>query len=274
MEPQGTEPNVHVHFGIPHDEAWSGYYRVEVYGKGPWSIHRGGDWYTPVRYTGKFGVFDASGELPIWGDVLDPELHYEIDMYSTLKFQDHPWDKEQLTAIAYKMGDDYLWHKIAMQSVSVSPGHRHKIQMVGSDPGQWFNEPAQEGTKLIIGIYTVTKLGGELLLDKAVSTTLCRTALKRIMSVVQSELHTIAEYAAGRLFLEVMGTVQHRVHKKYYEYTCYHGNKPDMTTIADERFLPLWVPKEVPDVQKLEARLWEKQVRLSIRLGGEEKRPL
>src|SRR5665647_2916483 len=99
---QGDAKIVKIRLEVPSTAPWGGYYRLEAYTKGPWSINHGGSWYSPIDYNGKSQVLYACGDLPWWGDIYDDSLHYWVEFSFTMRFQDYPWSGGTLYAIAYK----------------------------------------------------------------------------------------------------------------------------------------------------------------------------
>lgn len=265
-DPDPDEDNIFVRFEIP-EEDYNGFYKLEVNVKGPWKINIGHDFYSPQDCTGKEVLTSQYGDLPWWGDALDPTWHYEIKWNGRLELKKLPWEQCTLNAVAYRSYDRTNWRVITSKTVKLHSGHKHRIRYTGSTETGWYDDPArtlfQTGV-LLVSVYSYAEVGASVLIEKkAFESFGCKPLAKRLAAAIQKEALKLAPGVAGHFVLRVTGASQWKCRTKTYDYCCFHYNDPDTWVINNET---------VPQVFGYEARLIEQRYLITVAKGQSKRK--
>jgi hypothetical protein len=267
IDPQSEADNIFVRIEIPEELEYWDNYRLEVTLKGPWKINMGHDFFSPQNCTGKEVLCNDSGFLPWWGDVFDPTFHYFATWNGRIDLKKLPWEQCTLNAIAYREVGDGDWDIVAVKTVKVESGHKHRILFTGGTETGWYDDPArvvfQTGV-LLVTIYGAAEVAASVLTErKAFESFGCKPLAKRIVAAIEKEALKLAPAGVGHFMLRVTGASQWKCRTRTYEYCCYHGNQPDTWVIDYET---------IPQVFHYDAQLIEQRYLITVKRGSSERK--
>lgn len=273
--PEPGEDNVHIRFLVPEGTQYDGSYRLVIYLKGPWGIDVGGvsEYCSPACCTGKKVLADDRVDLPWWGDAQDPNWHRDIVFNTRLELKKLPWETVTLNVVAYRTYNGIDWEQVAVKTVKLRTGHRHRIVYKGQTVTEWYQDPDRtliELTVYLVTAYTTGRSIEQLFISKAAyKSWLCPAMKKKLWLFIEKELLKWgASTANKRLAFKIFGDYQFQMLRRTYTDCCYHYDEPhqiwwDSDGDGDEEYAPLaW---------RYVAELTKERVLLTFKKGTTEK---